>query len=156
MFCTLEVPARGQCGRLFASSLWGLLPRELLAKSPGSKGHLWLRPGLSDGDCASAEIVGLKGSFCTPAAWRERRNLQCKGSVHRGHETEQRSEGFSVNFRCEQSRNVAKAEHEKLINTDEVKEQAIECIENGHLTSFKVKQSKAGLTFKITGRAKRR
>ena len=44
---------------------------------------------LSDGDCASAEIVGLKGSNCTPAAWRERRNLQRKGSDHRGHETEE-------------------------------------------------------------------
>jgi hypothetical protein len=52
--------------------------------------------------------------------------------------------------------NVAKAEHEKLINTDKVKDQALECVENGHLTSFKLKMSKAGLTFKITGRAKRR
>lgn len=68
--------------------------------------------------------------------------------------------GLNVNFKLDPVQkamlNVAKAEHEKLINTDEVKEQAIECIENGHLTSFKVKQSKAGLTFKITGRAKRR
>ena len=52
--------------------------------------------------------------------------------------------------------NVARAEHEKLINTDAVKNQAVECVKAGHLTSFKIAQSKAGLTFKITGRAKRR
>ena len=52
--------------------------------------------------------------------------------------------------------NVAKAEHEKLINEEAVHEEAVETVRKGHLTSFKLKMSKAGLTFKITGRAKRR
>ena len=65
----------------FASGLWGLLPREPLAKLPGSKGVLCAPAGLSDGDCASAEIVRLKGSFCTPAVWRERRTCNARGAT---------------------------------------------------------------------------
>ena len=67
--------------------------------------------------------------------------------------------GLNVTFKLDPVQkaqlNVAKAEHEKFINGDEVREQAVDCVRHSHLTSFKVKQSKAGLTFKITGRAKR-
>ena len=79
---------RPVCGDYYLVNCWRSLRvvRAICACSRVRVG--WLRPGLSDGDCASAEIVGLKGSFCTPAAWRERRNLQGKGSANRGHETE--------------------------------------------------------------------
>ena len=47
---------------------------------------------------------------------------------------------------------VAKAEHVELINKPEVKDQAVGCVKRGRLTSFKIRQSKAGLTFKIAGK----
>lgn len=47
---------------------------------------------------------------------------------------------------------VAKAEHEVLINKPEVKDQAVDCVKRGRLTSFKIRQSKVGLTFKIAGK----
>lgn len=47
---------------------------------------------------------------------------------------------------------VAKAEHEKLCNTPTVKAQAAELVASGHLQSFKLRMTKQGMGFKISGR----
>lgn len=68
--------------------------------------------------------------------------------------------GLNVKFRLDSVQNallnVAKAEHEKAVNVPAVKEEAAEMVRMGHLQSFRLKMSKQGLGFKISGRVCKR
>ena len=79
MFALRKYRLEDKSGRRFASGLWGLLPREPLAKSPGSKGVLCAPAGtvrwrlrkrgdrqaqgvvLHSGGLAGAEKVAMQG-----------------------------------------------------------------------------------------------